>query len=106
MFALSKRYNICRGCIGDFKVHLVREEETATVEVGAIVMATVMDIEDESGGTGLEEALSLHRGEDGFYISTEGALNLLDFDTAGVFNCGPARATLATEGAVIEGERR
>jgi len=92
------------GRMGDFKVYLVRKGETATVKAGAIVMATVIDVEDESGGTGLEEALALHRGEDGFYISTEGVLNLLDFDTAGVFNCGPARAVLATEDAVVEGE--
>jgi heterodisulfide reductase subunit A-like polyferredoxin/coenzyme F420-reducing hydrogenase delta subunit len=92
------------GCMGDFKVHLVRDEETATVEAGAIVMATVMNTEDEKSGLGLEEALALHRGEDGFYASTEGVLNLLDFDTAGVFSCGPARRELATEDAIIEGE--
>jgi coenzyme F420-reducing hydrogenase delta subunit/NAD-dependent dihydropyrimidine dehydrogenase PreA subunit len=90
--------------MGDFKVNLFREGETTTVEVGAIVMATVMDVEDESEGAGLEEALALQRGEDGFYISTEGAMNLLDFDTAGVFNCGPARAMLTTEDAVVDGE--
>ena len=88
------------GRMGDFKVHLTRNGETAAVEVGAIVIATV----DVSGGSGLEETLALKKGEDGFYISTEGALNLLDFDTAGVFNCGSARAKLATEDAIVDGE--
>jgi len=92
------------GRMGDFKVHLIREPETVVVEVGAIVMATVMDVEDDSEGFGLEEALALQRGENGFYTSTEGAMNLLDFDTAGVFNCGPARAMLTTDDSVIEGE--
>jgi heterodisulfide reductase subunit A-like polyferredoxin/coenzyme F420-reducing hydrogenase delta subunit len=92
------------GRMGDFKVQLVRDGETTTVQVGAIVMATLMDVEDESEGAGLEEALALHRKEDGFYISTEGVLNLLDFDTASVFNCGPARAMLTTEDTVVEGE--
>ncbi|MCP4256159.1 MAG: hydrogenase iron-sulfur subunit [Planctomycetes bacterium] len=88
------------GRMGDFKVQLVRDGETATVEVGAIVMATV----DKSEGSGLEESLALTKGEDGYYISTEGALNLLDLDTAGVFNCGPARARLTKEDEIVDGE--
>ncbi len=92
------------GCMGDFKVQLVRDGETAKVEVGAIVIATVLDVENKSEHAGFEEALALQKGEDGFYISTEGVMNLLDFDTAGVFNCGSARAKLTIEQAVIEGE--
>ncbi|NIP27745.1 MAG: hydrogenase iron-sulfur subunit [Phycisphaerae bacterium] len=98
------RVESVEGRMGNFKVNLVREGETTTVEVGAIVMAAVMDVENESEGAGLEEALALQRGEDGFYISTEGAMNLLDFDTAGAFNCGSARAMLTTEDALIDGE--
>jgi heterodisulfide reductase subunit A-like polyferredoxin/coenzyme F420-reducing hydrogenase delta subunit len=88
------------GRMGDFKVQLIRDGETETTEVGAIVMATM----DEGAGSGLEEALALNKGEDGFYLSTEGVLNLLDFDTAGVFNCGPARAKLTIENEVIDGK--
>jgi coenzyme F420-reducing hydrogenase delta subunit/NAD-dependent dihydropyrimidine dehydrogenase PreA subunit len=52
----------------------------------------------------LEESLALEKNPDGFYESTQGILNLLDFHTEGVFNCGAARATLGIGEAVLDGE--
>jgi coenzyme F420-reducing hydrogenase delta subunit/NAD-dependent dihydropyrimidine dehydrogenase PreA subunit len=88
------------GRMGDFKVQLVNDGENTMVEVGTIVMASM----DKSEGAVLDEALALKRGEDDFYVSTEGILNMLDFDTAGVFNCGLARAKLTTEEEIIDGQ--
>ena len=93
-----------QGCIGNFKVKLIQQGKNITVEVGAIVVATVSGIEESAEGTGLEDFLALERDEDGFYVSTQGILNPLDFTTEGVFNCGPARAVLGTEDAVVDGE--
>lgn len=88
------------GRMGKFAVQLISGNETTCVEVGVIVMATMLGVD----GAGSEEALALTRNEDGFYASTEGALNLLDCDTAGVFICGPARADLTIQDTLLEGE--
>jgi heterodisulfide reductase subunit A-like polyferredoxin/coenzyme F420-reducing hydrogenase delta subunit len=93
--------NDVKGCVGHFKVELVRQGKNMTVEVGAIVVATVTGIEESTDG---KEFLALEKDEDGFYVSTQGILNLLDFTTEGVFNCGPARAALGTEDAVVDGD--
>jgi heterodisulfide reductase subunit A-like polyferredoxin/coenzyme F420-reducing hydrogenase delta subunit len=90
-----------RGCVGDFKVDLAREGRQLTLAAGAIVVATATGV--ERGGS-FEESLALERDHDGFYLSTQGILNLLDFSTEAIFNCGPARAELALEDQVVEGE--
>jgi coenzyme F420-reducing hydrogenase delta subunit/Pyruvate/2-oxoacid:ferredoxin oxidoreductase delta subunit len=92
------------GRVGDFKVELLRKGEKKIIEVGAIVMAAVLDSGQQAEGTSFEEALALSKDQNGFYISTQGILNLLDFDTSGVFNCGPARAAMETEDSVVEGQ--
>ena len=98
------RMTSVEGRMGAFTVSLAGGGQAQTVQVGAIVMATVLEVQDGDDGAGLEEALAIRKGEDGFYVSTEGVLNVLDFDTAGVFNCGPARAMLGAVDALIEGE--
>ena len=90
-----------QGRLGSFNVELVRQGNKETVEVGAIVLATRSGLE---AGVNFEGAVALSKNEEGFYASTEGILNLLDFSAAGVFNCGPARALLGTEEAIIDGE--
>ncbi|MDZ7312492.1 MAG: hydrogenase iron-sulfur subunit, partial [candidate division KSB1 bacterium] len=93
--------NEVQGFVGNFKVELVQRGAKMAVEVGAIVVAT-----NDRGtiGTGFEKSLALAKDKNGFYLSTQGILNLLDFTTEGVFNCGLARATLEIEDAVIDGE--
>jgi len=93
-----------QGRIGCFEVVLNEQNKKTKVKVGAVVIATRTGIEQSPNGAAFTAALGLKKSSDGLYISTEGILNLLDFDTAGVFNCGPARAILETEDEVIEGE--
>jgi coenzyme F420-reducing hydrogenase delta subunit/NAD-dependent dihydropyrimidine dehydrogenase PreA subunit len=54
--------------------------------------------------TGFEASMKLEKDQEGFYKSTQGILNILDFTTEGLFNCGEARASLKIEDAVIEGD--
>jgi heterodisulfide reductase subunit A-like polyferredoxin/coenzyme F420-reducing hydrogenase delta subunit len=93
-----------RGSVGDFKVDLVQERAEENIEVGAIVVASGPAIGGSSEGTGFEASLALEKDSSGLYVSTQGILNPLDFTTDGVFNCGPARAVLTAEDAVVEGE--
>jgi coenzyme F420-reducing hydrogenase delta subunit/NAD-dependent dihydropyrimidine dehydrogenase PreA subunit len=96
--------NDVQGSIGDFKVELARQGKKMKVEVGAIVVATEKGIGKGTDGTNFGESLALEKDQDSFYVSTQGILNQLDFTTEGVFNCGPARAIMRTEEAIVEGE--
>jgi len=89
------------GYLGRFTVTLLQEDGRTDVDVGAIVVATNTGIAADSD---FASALALERDDDGLFVSTQGILNLLDFTTAGVFNCGPARAVLSTEEAIFDGE--
>jgi heterodisulfide reductase subunit A-like polyferredoxin/coenzyme F420-reducing hydrogenase delta subunit len=93
--------NDVQGYLGNFDVSFLQQENEMGVTVGAIVLATRTDIDSD---TNFEESLALEKNKEGFYLSTEGILNLLDFVTEGVFNCGPARAVLGIEKAIIDGE--
>ncbi|MFC2165718.1 hydrogenase iron-sulfur subunit [Acidobacteriota bacterium] len=92
------------GCLGNFKVNLIEKGESVALEVGAIVVASRTNIAESVDSASIEESLALEKNPNGFYLSTQGILNLLDFTTSGVFNCGPARAELEIEGEVIDGE--
>lgn len=93
-----------QGRLGDFEVELAHDGIPVTVHVGAIVIAAQTPIAESADSTRIEQSLALKKDEDGLYVSTQGSLNPLDFDTEGVFNCGPARAILETEDAVVDGE--
>jgi heterodisulfide reductase subunit A-like polyferredoxin/coenzyme F420-reducing hydrogenase delta subunit len=93
-----------QGCLGNFIVTLNQPGEPETLKVGAIVLASAMSIEKGGDGSPLEESLALEKDSDGFYKSTQGIMNLLDFTTEGVFNCGAARTALEIEVAVLDGE--
>ncbi len=92
------------GCLGNFKVNLNEQEKTVALDVGSIVVASRINIAESDDSTGIEQSLALEKNQKGFYLSTQGILNLLDFTTSGVFNCGPARAELEIEDEMIDGE--
>jgi F420-non-reducing hydrogenase iron-sulfur subunit len=93
-----------QGRTGQFTVEVLEQAGKTAVEAGAIVIATRTTIEQDPDGKACSEALALKKSEDGLYTSTEGILNLLDTDTAGVFICGPSRAFLSTEEEIVDGE--
>lgn len=93
-----------QGYLGNFTVQLDQQGKPETVEVGAIVVASQMSTKTSEENTQPEEALALEKDQDGFYMSTQGILNLLDFSTEGAFNCGAARAALGNEEALLDGE--
>jgi len=93
-----------QGYIGNYEVEAVGQDEAIHFDVGAIVVATIKDMSLKSNGSGYEEQLVLKRDENGKFIGALGLLNLLDFNTDGVFMCGPAREDLAIEDAVVDGE--
>jgi len=92
------------GCLGNFKVKLTQSGRSETIEVGAIVISSGESIIKNVDGSPFEESLALEKDSNGYYISTQGILNLLDFTTEGVFNCGTARSALETEDAILDGE--
>lgn len=92
------------GCLGDFKITLKEADQSEVLEAGAVVIASGDCIIKTDDVLPFEEALALEKDENGFYKSTQGILNLLDFTTEGVFNCGAARANLETEDAILDGE--
>lgn len=93
-----------QGCLGNFQVTLNKQGQLETVTVGAIVIASGTSIAKNAEGSPVEESLALEKDADGFYKSTQGIMNLLDFSTEGVFLCGEARAALEIDAAVIDGE--
>ena len=92
------------GSLGHFDVELIRQGKEERVTVGAIVLASATGIEEARNGLDLATCVALEKDEDGLYLSTQGILNPLDFVTEGMFNCGPARAVLGTEDAIVDGE--
>jgi len=93
-----------QGCLGNFILTLNQQGRLETLKVGAIVLASGMSLEKREDGSQFEKSLALEKDSDGFYKSTQGILNLLDFTTEGVFNCGAARTALEIEDAVLDGE--
>lgn len=93
-----------QGYIGNYEVDAAGQEGEFHVDVGAIVIATGKNMRLPSDGSGYEEQLVLLRDENGRFISALGLLNLLDFNTDGVFMCGSARDDLGIEDAVVDGE--
>jgi len=51
-----------------------------------------------------EAQLFLQRSTNNFFVGMLGNLNPLDFNTAGVFKCGPARMEMGVLDAIMDGE--
>jgi heterodisulfide reductase subunit A-like polyferredoxin/coenzyme F420-reducing hydrogenase delta subunit len=93
-----------KGYLGNFTAGLEEQGKSEDIEAGAIVIASPMSTKESEEPAQPEEALALERGPDGFYQSTQGILNLLDFSIEGAFNCGAARASLEIQDAILDGE--
>jgi heterodisulfide reductase subunit A-like polyferredoxin/coenzyme F420-reducing hydrogenase delta subunit len=95
-----------QGYLGHFRVDLKKEgkKNQETVEVGSIVVTSGSSIKESTEDSGFDVSMNLEKDQEGHYKSTQGILNLLDFSTEGMFNCGETRADLKAEDAVIEGE--
>jgi len=92
------------GFVGNFRAEIIKPEGNETIDIGSIVVATGADMRAESDGADFEKDLLLQRDEKAFFIGMLGILNPLDFNTDGVFKCGPARKRLGLLDAIIDGE--
>ena len=92
------------GFIGNFRVEIVKTNGRENVEIGSIVVATGADMRANSDEGDFEKDLLLQRDEKNFYIGMLGLLNPMDFNTDGVFKCGPARKAMDIPDSIIDGE--
>jgi len=92
------------GFVGNFRAEIVKPNGKENIDIGSIVVATANDMRAESDEGDFEKDLLLQRGEDNFFVGMLGILNPLDFNTDGVFRCGPARKALGIPDAIIDGE--
>ena len=92
------------GFIGNFRAEIVKPDGKENVDIGSIVVATAVDMRVESDEGDFEKDLLLQRDEKNLYIGMLGLLNPLDFNTDGVFKCGPARKAMGIPDSIIDGE--
>ena len=92
------------GFVGNFRVEIVKPTGKENVDIGSVVIATAIDMRAESDEGDFEKDLLLQRDEKNFFIGMLGILNPLDFNTDGVFRCGPARKVMGIPDAIIDGE--
>ena len=92
------------GFVGNFRAEIVKSNGKENMDIGSIVVATSMDMRAESDDGDFEKDLLLQRDEENFFIGMLGIFNPLDFNTDGVFKCGPARKAMGILDAIIDGE--
>jgi len=92
------------GFVGNFKVEIVKPTGKENIDVGSIVVATPVDMRAESDNGDFEKDLLLQRDDKNFFVGMLGILNPLDFNTDGVYKCGPARKVMGIPDAIIDGE--
>jgi heterodisulfide reductase subunit A len=92
------------GFVGNFRAEIVKPNEKENIDIGSIVVATANDMRAESDEGDFEKDLLLQRDEKNFFVGMLGILNPLDFNTDGVFRCGPARKVTGIPDAIIDGE--
>ena len=92
------------GFVGNFNADIVKPAREENIDIGAIVIATNMDIKADSDNGDFEKDLLLQRDDKNFFIGMLGILNPLDFNTDGVFKCGSARKEMGIPDAIIDGE--
>jgi heterodisulfide reductase subunit A len=92
------------GFVGNFKSEIVQLNVKENVDIGCIVVATCIDMRAESDNGDFEKDLLLQRDEKNLFIGMLGILNPLDFNTDGVFKCGPARKKMGIPDSIIDGE--
>ena len=91
-----------QGFIGNFKAQVISANGKEAVEIGSIVIATNENMKSADGD--YEKELFLQRNAKNFFTGMLGILNPLDFNTAGVFRCGPARLEMGVLDAIMDGE--
>ena len=92
------------GFVGNFRAEIVKPNGKENIDTGSIVVATANDMRVESNEGDFEKGLLLQRDEKNFFVGMLGILNPLDFNTDGVFRCGPARKVMGIPDAIIDGE--
>ncbi|MBC8387607.1 MAG: CoB--CoM heterodisulfide reductase iron-sulfur subunit A family protein [Actinobacteria bacterium] len=92
------------GFVGNFRAEIVKSSGKKNVNIGCIVVATCIDMRAESENDDFENDLLLQRDEKNFFVGMLGILNPLDFNTDGVFRCGPARKKMGIPDSIIDGE--
>ena len=100
----ESRVGRIEGFVGNFKIEIVKSNGKENVDIGAIVIATKIDMRAESDEGDFEKDLLLQRDDKNFFIGMLGILNPLDFNTDGVFKCGPSRKVMGIPDAIIDGE--
>jgi heterodisulfide reductase subunit A-like polyferredoxin len=92
------------GFVGNYRVEIAGDAGNEEIDVGAVMIATREKTGISSDGADYEKALALARNENGSFVPRLGILNIQDFNTEGVFMCGPARAEIGPKEAIVEGE--
>jgi len=92
------------GFVGNFRAEIGKSNGMENVDIGAVVIATKIDMRAESDEGDFEKDLLLQRDDKEFFVGMLGILNPLDFNTDGVFKCGPARKVMGIPDAIIDGE--
>jgi heterodisulfide reductase subunit A len=92
------------GFVGNYRVETEGKERKEEIDVGAVMIATEREMGVSSNGAGYEAALALARNEKGRFVPRLGILNIQDFNTEGVFMCGPAREDVGPIESIVEGE--
>jgi heterodisulfide reductase subunit A-like polyferredoxin len=92
------------GFVGNFRAEIVKSSGTESIDIGSVVVATSGDMRTESDVGDFEKDLLLQRDDKNFFVGMLGILNPLDFNTDGVFRCGPARKAMGIPDAIIDGE--
>jgi len=92
------------GFVGNFRAEVVKPSGKENLEIGSVVVATSVDMRDESDEGDFEKDLLLQRDDKNFFVGMLGILNSLDFNTDGVFKCGSARKVMGIPDAIIDGE--
>jgi heterodisulfide reductase subunit A len=92
------------GFVGNFKAEIVSLSGKESIDIGSVVVATSVDMRAESAGGNFEKDLLLQRDDKNVFVGMLGILNPLDFNTDGVFKCGPARKAMGIPDAIIDGE--
>ena len=92
------------GFVGNFRAEIVKSSGKENIEIGSVVVATSVDMRAESDEGDFEKDLLLQRDDKNFFVGMLGILNPLDFNTDGVFKCGPARKAMGIPDAIIDGE--
>ncbi|MFC2170100.1 FAD-dependent oxidoreductase, partial [Acidobacteriota bacterium] len=92
------------GFVGNFRAEIGKANGKENIDIGSIVVATGVDMKVKSDEGDFEKDLLLQRDQNNFYVGMLGILNPQDFNTDGVFKCGPARKAMGILDSILDGE--